>query len=439
MYPFPKLLAVAALMIATGLAAWPGAAVTAAHGQAPPPRNVPSVRPLEPYQPRTPQAQPHPSPSPYDQLQSQVQPGAPAATPVAPVPHPAPAPAPPPPPQRPPGFVAVVERPLSVTRFALDNAEGQDMLNKALLAYTQRATPAEAWQSLGITPADVVGIKITSGGPGGARDIATKQPLVAAIIRGLMSAGVPPRHIIVWDRWAADMRGAGYPPGPGMGGVTYSAITARDYDKEALFIYEVPGALMWGDADFKAGSGTDMYEMAKEYGTPGGGASGSGSQVSTRSYFANIVSKKCTKIINVPAFVDNPGTGLNGCMASLALGSVDNNRRMIGDGQWGDPAIADILSKDVLAKKVVLHILDATVAQYAGGPKFNPRNTESFGAILLSRDPVAIDTLALERAEKLRKDHKVVPMGKTAAHIKTGESYGLGVAKRDKIQVLKVP
>ena len=98
-------------------------------------------------------------------------------------------------------------------------------------------------------------------------------------------------------------------------------------------------------------------------------------QTSNKSYFARLVTTICTKIVNVPVLTDNPYVGIDGAMASLALGSVDNNRRLQGDPTYGDPAIAEILSDPYLRRKVVVHILDALVAQYAGGPRFNPQFT----------------------------------------------------------------
>ncbi|MEZ0300239.1 MAG: DUF362 domain-containing protein [Candidatus Methylacidiphilales bacterium] len=334
--------------------------------------------------------------------------------------------------------VILIERPYAVSEFALDDANGQQMLNRALLAYTQRPTPAEAWLALGITPKDVVGIKISSGN--GTALTATKRPLVSAIIQGLVSAGVPASNIIIWDRNPKHMRLAGYVPDGNKNSVNYRSVFGTGYTREAPYMFEVPGTLVPGDADFR-GAPVNLMEEAMKVGEPDGGrVERSGSQqISNKSYFARLVTTTCTKIINIPALSDSPNYGINGCMATLALGSVDNYRRFGGgESQWGTPAIAEILSKDVLRKKVVLHILDATVAQYAGGPDFNPRNTAPFGAIYLGRDPVAIDTLALERAEQQRKEHKIVPIDKAGSHVKAGEMYNLGTADLKKIKVYKI-
>ena len=89
-------------------------------------------------------------------------------------------------------------------------------------------------------------------------------------------------------------------------------------------------------------------------------------QTSDKSHFAQLVSSICTKIINVPVLTDNSYIGINGCLGSLALGSIDNNRRFQGNPIYGDPAICEILSKSYLRRKVVLNILDALIAAIRG-------------------------------------------------------------------------
>lgn len=89
---------------------------------------------------------------------------------------------------------------------------------------------------------------------------------------------------------------------------------------------------------------------------------------------------------------------------------------------------------------MVLHVLDALIAQYAGGPRFDPSFCESPGALLLGTDPVAIDTVALDWLEHWRSQNNIDSMRKTARqHIDTAASYGLGVGEKSKIKVVNVP
>jgi hypothetical protein len=165
-----------------------------------------------------------------------------------------------------------------------------------------------------------------------------------------------------------------------------------------------------------------------------------GVQTSNKSFYANLITRLCTKIVNVPVLTDNSYIGLNGCLGSLALGCVDNDRRFQGSPTYGDPAVCEILDQPFIRHKVVLHVLDAMVAEYAGGPAFDPQFTKSIGAIYVSRDPVAIDSLVLPRVEAWRKQARIDPIGKMASHIHTAaELYHLGTDDPSRIQLIRQP
>jgi hypothetical protein len=314
-------------------------------------------------------------------------------------------PAPEPPPLSP---VILAENPDVVQRFEVNPEAARQMVDNALLKLTSAPDIATAWTRLGITPKDVVGIKITTiGGP----LCSSHHALVQAICDGLRAAGVPPSNIIIWDKMASDMARAGYEPRDGddeHAGIA-AIFPGTGYDPKVVYKNEILGTLIWGDYDFiHDDANNDLTEAARHAVKDrsfGGGDSGddplesasASPQTSDLSHYASLVTQTCTKIINVPVLSDDSYVGINGCLASLALGCVDNNRRFQGEPTYGDPAICQILDRDFIRHKVVVHILDALVAQYAGGPRFDPQFTRQIGAIYVSRDPVAIDSLALPR------------------------------------------
>jgi hypothetical protein len=213
--------------------------------------------------------------------------------------------------------------------------------------------------------------------------------------------------------------------------------------------------LIWGDYDFVRNDAnddlTDAVQQAVRNRAFGGGGNVGGNsldigsiapQTSDRSYYARLVTETCTKIINVPVLSDDSYVGMDGCLGSLALACVDNNRRFQGDPTFGDPAICEILDRDFIRHKVVVHILDALVAQYAGGPRFDPQFTKSIGAIYVSRDPVAIDSLVLPRLEAWRasdRQGRIDPIGHAASHVHSAASYNLGTDDRSRIQLVRLP
>lgn len=352
--------------------------------------------------------------------------------------------------------VVLVERPGSVANFAADPNAIQSMFTLGLTTLTGQPDAASAWKSLGIVPDDVVGIKITTEG---GTVLSTHPDLVRTIIDGLTAAGVPPGKIIIWDKFSDQMRPAGWTltAAGNRTPAVQSVVPGTGFDPRVFYVNEILGRLIWGDQQFQGTRPTavDLMAAARRAaqahnpvaGDDDGGAvspvavgsAPSPDQTSNKSFYALLMTQTCSKIINVPVLSDSTNTGLSGCLSSLALGCVDNTRRFCADPSWGDPAVPEILDKDFIRKKVILHVLDAYVAQYAGGPRFNPVFTQSIGALYLSKDPVAIDTLALRRIEAWRKDNFIDPLGKMASHVATAATYDLGQTDLKKIELIKLP
>jgi hypothetical protein len=351
--------------------------------------------------------------------------------------------------------VILAEDPQVVQRFAVDEGRVREMVDSELLRLTSANDIGLAWRRLGVVPSDVVGIKITTmGGP----LLSTHRPLVQAICDGLQAAGVAPSNIIVWDKLAVTMTRAGYTPTePDSDHVAFASVfPGSGYDMNVSYRNEIIGTLIWGDSEFIQNSPdadlmSDAGDVVKSRPYGGSASDSLGGedllttgtstipQTSNLSYYANLVTKTCTKIVNVPVLTDNPQIGLNGCLGSLALACVDNNRRFQGDPTYGDPAICEILDKDFMRRKVIVHILDALVAEYAGGPQFDPQFTQSIGALYVSRDPVAIDSLVLRRVEAWRRRNHIDPIGKMASHVASAALYNLGTNDPRRIQLIRAP
>jgi len=343
-------------------------------------------------------------------------------------------PAPPPPRSR----VVIVEDPSLVFQFQINETAAARAFNNALLALTQKSSIREAWLSL-VSPSDVVGVKISTAG---ARYGATRS-VVMSVLEGLQAAGIPAGNIILWDRFDYNMISAGYPPGPRRGWQIRSVVPGAGFDSAKFYFNEVVGQLIWSDLDFKGRKQVTLQNLI-EQATPKTGnftdpdAPKGPIQISNRSYFTRIVTQQTTKIVNIAAMTDQAEIGINGCLASLALASVDNSRRFADEKTSGDPAIAEILAHDVFAGKVVLNVMDGLIAQYAGGPTFTPHYANQAGLLFLSKDPVAIDTIALERIEQWRKDKKVVAIGESGKHVAGCAAYGLGTNKKSNMDILMV-
>ncbi|MEM6601150.1 MAG: DUF362 domain-containing protein [Verrucomicrobiota bacterium] len=323
-------------------------------------------------------------------------------------------------PEAKPGFV-LVHAPESISRFKANPGQVAAAFNAGLVKWSGKSTVPEAWRVL-VNPGERIGLRInTIGG-----SITSTHPsLVETIVNGLSQAGIRPKDIIVWDKYPHHMMSAGYVPmQPDNQWQCKSTVEGSGWDPEVFYFHETVGRLIWGDHEFK---GTALPIIPPEGSVAAEDAPEAREQISNRSYFSRILTREVDKVINIPSMTSHNGVGLLGCLASLALGSIDNHRRFLDGSTSSAQAFAEILQKDAIADKTILHVMDGLIMQYAGGPAFDPNHATSTGFILIGQDPVAIDSWCLQQMEYQREDHSVVAIGAKASHIKAAQAYGLGI------------
>ncbi len=142
------------------------------------------------------------------------------------------------------------------------------------------------------------------------------------------------------------------------------------------------------------------------------------------------------KVINVPSLCDSWYTGVNGALANMTIGVIDNWRRFVKAPFFGAPYIADLYNSEPIHSKVIMTIMDGLALQYAGGPRANPTHTIVYATLLASRDPVAIDATAITCINEQRVLANLPKLEGIADHIQSAEALGLGNAK--KIQTLRI-
>ena len=102
---------------------------------------------------------------------------------------------------------------VAATRASAVDAQGRpnrtevaELLSESIIAVTGKADAASAWRSL-FGPRDIIGIKVNClAGPG----LSSHPELVAPIVSGLESAGIPHKRIVVWDRMSRELTAAGF-------------------------------------------------------------------------------------------------------------------------------------------------------------------------------------------------------------------------------------
>ena len=303
----------------------------------------------------------------------------------------------------------------SLTLLEENPAVTRRMVDRLVRTATGQGDSAKAWRSL-VTPADHVGIKIAAAG---GRYFASHHGIVNAILDGLDQAGIPRSHVILWDRDPDDLAAAGYDNQHGY--QIASVPPSKGYDRTAQFSAPVLGKLIWGDLLFAEKQGKLGKKIVQA------------DQLSSSSFLCNVLSKDITKVINVPVLSDEAGCGVGGAIYNMTVPNLDNWRRFTQTEGDAASALLDIYSDDRVGGKVVLTIMDALIAQYAGGPRFDPNFAFPYHTIYASKDALALDSNAFRLIEGWRKQAKLPSIAGRAEWLQEGEQAGLGHFAENKI------
>ena len=281
------------------------------------------------------------------------------------------------PPQLPQARVVVVQDMQAMEAFTPRADIVRGMVERGILAHTGKATVAEAWRSV-VKTNDVVGLKVFAA-PG--HTSGTRPAVVAAVVQGLIAAGLPPRNIVIWDRQVVDLRIAGYFEFATRYGVRVAAASSAGWDEKSYYENSLLGNLVWGDAEF--------------------GRKGEG--IGRKSYVSKLVARELTRHISLAPLMNHNLAGVSGHLHSLALGSVDNTLRFESSPRALAEAVPEIFALPVLFDRLALCITDALICQYQGEQLTRLHYATPLSQLRFSKDPVALDTLSLAELEAQRK------------------------------------
>ena len=277
---------------------------------------------------------------------------------------------------------------------------------------TGKAGTTEAWLSL-ISTQETVGLKVFSR-PGPTSG--TRPAVVEALVRSLLAAGLPAKQVIVWDRSIADLRQAGFFSLAERYGVRVAGSAEAGYDEQTSYESALLGQLAWGDLEF--------------------GRTGAG--VGRKSHVSKLLFEM-DKIITVTPLLNHNLAGVSGSLYGLAMGSVDNTLRSELDANALADAVPDILALDVLYDRLTLHIVDALICQYQGEERQLLHYSTALNELWASRDPVAVDVLAIEELERQRRAAMVASAKPSLKLYQNASLVWLGVSNPRQIDVLRIP
>jgi len=310
--------------------------------------------------------------------------------------------------------VVIVENTNAISNFQPDENVMQTMVNLAVTHFTGKATAADAWLSL-VSTQDIVGIKVFSA----AGELSGTRPIVvAAVVRGLLDAGLPATNIIIWDKHADDLRAAGFFKLAAQLGVRAEGAMETGYDPTNFYLPDSPviGNLLYGDLEF--------------------GQKGEG--VGRKSFVSLLVSRQITKIISIAPLLNENEIGACGQLYSLALGGVDNTFRFESDADRLAVAVPEIYALPALGDRVALDITDALIGQYEGSSRGLLQYSFVLDQLWFSRDPVALDTLAIKELEHERRALDAPEFKPNLELYANAALLQLGVNDTNKIRVEKI-
>jgi uncharacterized protein (DUF362 family) len=219
------------------------------------------------------------------------------------------------------------------------------------------------------------------------------------------------------------MKDAGYRSGTD--GYQIKAVTPRDgYDAKAVLSAPVIGKLIWGDFEY-VGDITKVPLSDTE-------------NTSNMSHFCKILTTEVDKIINVPVMSVSETNGIAGCIYNMTIPNVDNWRRFAQGSRFGAESLAEVYLNPLIAKKVVLNIMDGLLGQYAGGPQPQPNYAVHHATLYASKDPVALDAIALKRLEEWRSRTNLPKVASQAAYIDFASLLGLGNSQSNRIELRNI-
>ncbi len=279
-------------------------------------------------------------------------------------------------PALPPGKVVRVFGADAVADGKINAEIAAKMVNLAVMRLQDKRDAAAAWKDL-FSAKDVVGIKVNSqAGP----LLSTSRAVIDAVIRALVGIGVSENNIVVWDNKGRDR--SGYPHNTGPTGV-------RSYNGDE------PG-----------------YEPMCAL--PLGG----------KTMLSKLFTRDTTATINAPVLKDHGITGITFALKNLAMGITGNPGGLHGANI--NKAIPGVCSLPEVRQKVRLHLGDALLGLFAGGPSAKPAGMWECKTVAAAHDPVALDAWGAEAigAERKKRSPRSKPL--SPPHLQIAAELGLG-------------
>jgi hypothetical protein len=248
------------------------------------------------------------------------------------------------------------------------------MLDEGMRKLTGKRTAADAWKEF-VSPTEVIGLKFNRLSRDHTRAV---RAIRDAIVANLEAIGVPKKNIVVAE------------------GPVLETAPDRTLDPEVDFGHE-------------------------------------------KTQLTRFVTKQIDALICIPDLKNHGAAGMTGALKNIshAGGTIMTGPNRF-HGNNCDPFIGEINALKPIRERHRLSITNGLKGVFDGGPGTrNPDLQWRHDGFLLSTDPVALDTVALDLLEAERKKRSRRPIGRRARHLATAEELELGNHDRRRIRVVK--
>lgn len=296
-----------------------------------------------------------------------------------------------------PGRIVKVTKPgsLQTNKIYPKPDDAKEMLTRALCELTGEADLAKAVGRF-VHKDDKVCVKVNGIA---LRNHATGKELVIPFLEAMIASGVPAANITVLEQYQSFLAGTRINQQNVPAGVKVTTHNNEDATMEERMI-------------------------------PGTGI---------RTKFVRALTE-ATCAINFGLVKDHSICGYTGCLKNMTHGCQIYPHYF--HTHHASPQIAMLYAQDVIKTRVRLHIVDAFQVMAHGGPlDKQPQYRVPYEALMVSTDPVALDTTGWDIVEKVRAEKHLRTLtaeGRPPAYIQAAADLGLGIGDRSKIQIKEV-
>ena len=259
-----------------------------------------------------------------------------------------------------------------------------------------------------------VGLKVYSNsGPG----LSTPEPLVEAVVRSLIKRGYERSDIFIIGLNGRMLRESGFLPPLSKRSMKFNQVFVRSldsgeyYNEKWFYDNALPAqsSQYWINIDEENAIGKKNDDSRER-----------------KSYLPMPLMHEVDFWVNLPCYSDHPTLGINGALMNATLWNASNTTRFLRSPASAPVAVAEMGAVPELRDTWALNIVSLQRFQYVGGPVFNSMYTVSEPLVMLSDNPVLLDSMMRERINMHRKKNGFAPLPQELKILAYSEELGLG-------------